>query len=109
MSGGTTIALSRSYEAGGKAFSELTIRPIRWADYMEIGEVQEAQPISGGAPGQVMIVEDTDKIRRYAEKLVDGVGAQALDQLELVDTLKVREAIIGFFADARASTGKRTP
>lgn len=107
VGGGTTIALSRRYEAGGKAFDAITLREPKFADYMAIGEIQEWQPIAG-VDRAAVLVEDTDKIRRYAERLIEG-DALRLDVLALVDTLKVRRAILDFFAAARASEGPPTP
>ena len=105
-SGGTTITLSRRYESGGKSFEAITLREPRFADYMAIGEVQEWQPIAGVDKAAVL-VEDTDKIRRYAERLIEG-DALRLDLLALIDALKVRRAILDFFAEARAPDGPPT-
>lgn len=97
----TIVKLSRSYESHGKTFDSVTLRPPKWRDYMEIGEIQEPQP---GANG-VFVVTYPERIEAYALRLSVG-GERAPDgadlmSLDLADTMRVREAIIDFFAEAR--------
>ncbi len=101
---GKSIALSRRYEAFGKAFDRIELREPTFEDLFTVGEVQEWQPVAGG-DGMMLITHD-DRIRAYAERLSG--DAAVLPQLALKDSLAVKKAILDFFAEARASTAPPT-
>lgn len=97
---GKTLALSRRYEAFGKSFDRIDLREPTFEDLFTVGEVQEWQPVSGG--GSMLLTHD-DRIRAYAERLSGADAAAILPQLTLADALKVKRAVIDFFAEARKS------
>lgn len=100
-----TVALSRRYEAHGVAYDTITLREPTFEDLFALGEVQEWQPISGGA-GLMLITHD-DRIRAYAERLA-GTNAGRLSQLGLADAMKVKRAVVDFFAEAGKSVEQPT-
>ncbi len=100
--GGKTIPLSRTYDAFGAAFAAITLREPTFEDLFALGEVQEWQPVPGGVDGQLMLITHDDRIRAYAERLA-GKDAGKLPLLALADAVKVKGAIIDFFAEARKS------
>lgn len=103
---GKTIALSRRYEAFGKALDRVELREPTFEDLFTVGEVQEWQPVPGG-DGSMLITHD-DRIRAYAERLAGADAAAVLPQLGLADALKVKRAVIDFFAEARTSIAPPT-
>ncbi|MEO3997181.1 hypothetical protein [Mesorhizobium sp. CAU 1732] len=101
-----TVPLSRTYSEAGKTLTHLVFRSPRWQDFIDLGDIEEWQPID--APGvtdpRMMLVRHHDVIARYAERcLKDPAGPADLAVLDLVDTMKVHGAIRDFFADARQS------
>lgn len=103
--GGKTITLSRRYEAFGKGFDSVTLREPTFADLFAVGEVQEWQPVLGGE-GQMLVTHD-DRIEAYIGRLAQ-LDAGALSQVALTDAIKMKRAVIDFFAEARASMSPPT-
>ncbi|QKV20241.1 hypothetical protein [Oricola thermophila] len=103
---GTTIELSRTYGEGSEPFSSLTFREPRWQDFVDLGEIEEWQPV-GGDDGthRPMVIRHHDVVAAYAERLVMPPRTAAdLQVLDLKDALSVHGVIRDFFATARAST-----
>lgn len=79
---------------------ELHFREPRWADIMEIGDPYVWTP-KPGEPGYQVATPIPDRVRAYAERLIaDGDkpgNPSLLALLGIVDTHKVRDAILGFF------------
>lgn len=103
MSGEKTVTLSQGYEAHGRTFRSLTFREPKMVDYEAIGEIAEYQPAPNGG---MMIIHHDDRVWQYRDRLLkrgEGLpGAEDLGELTLADAIAVKEAISGFFTEARA-------
>ena len=102
------VPLSRTYTETGKPFDTLSFRSPRWQDFIDLGDVEEWQPVD--APGEaegsprMMLVHHHDVVAKYAERcLKEPHSAVDLAMLELPDVLAVHRAIRDFFALARSS------
>lgn len=101
-----TIPLSRRYEAHGTAFDAIELRAPKLRDYFSIGDPVEAQP--SGADGGSIVVEYLDRIEAYRDRLVVKPSLAEILDLDLEDAMRVKEAITGFFTEARRARRART-
>lgn len=105
--GDVAVPLSRTYTETGRPFSVLGFRPPRWQDFIDLGDVEEWQPVdvdADGAPVRTMLVRHHDVVAQYAERcLKEPASAADLALLDLPDVLAVHGAIRGFFTSARSS------
>lgn len=105
-----TIKLSRRYEAHGRTFDSLTFREPKMADFEAIGEIWESQPTKEGG---VVILEHTDRIWRYRDRLIKRgeslPDAGDLGELVLKDAVAVKDTITGFFSGMRAASSAAPP
>lgn len=108
--GDLTITLSRRYGETGKPFDALTFRSPRWADFIELGDIEEWQPAGMGARDvRMVLVRHHDVVAQYAERCVKEPNSPAdLTVLDLADTIAVHEGIRDFFAKARPSRRQPT-
>ncbi|GLS29958.1 hypothetical protein SAMN04488498_104337 [Mesorhizobium albiziae] len=104
--GDATVALSRTYTETGKPVSVLQFRGPRWQDFVDLGEIEEWQPIGDQ---RMVLVRHHDVVAKYAERCVkEPSGAADLAVLDLADTIAVHEAIRDFFVSARSSRKQLT-
>ena len=84
--------------AGGAPVTRVTLRKPRYRDYMDL-----LPPVSWVSVGENAFYEQETPalLEPWIERLVD-IDPNFLPQLELEDTLALRDAVIGFFRDARA-------
>jgi len=94
------IKLSRKYAAHDKIFDRIILREPKSRDYFEIGEPLELHRAPDGSDGRYL-VEHLDRIEAYAARLPKEPTAEALVDLDLVDAMALKEAITGFFIEAR--------
>lgn len=110
MLGEKTVRLSRRYESHGRDFDSLTFRAPKMADFEEIGEISEYQPAPGGG---VMLIQHDDRIWAYRDRLLkrgEALPSSAdLAELDLADAIAVKDAITGFFTQARAKPPESPP
>jgi hypothetical protein len=99
------IKLSRRYEAHGAAFDEVHIRQPKLRDLLAIGDPIEAQPNNDGGR---MLVEYQDRIEAYASRLIQKPGYETVQDLDLADAMRIKDAILDFFSDARKSLAAPT-
>jgi hypothetical protein len=98
-----TIPLSRRYEAHGTAFNTVELRAPKLRDLFSIGEPVEFQPTSGG-----IVIEHLDRIEAYRDRLLVTPTAADIADLDLVDAMALKDAITGFFTDARKARRQPT-
>lgn len=88
-----------------KTHHELEFREPKWGDYADLGEPYVwAQSAENAELSRATPIWET--VKTYAERLlVNEDGPPVLDQLNVVDGFKVRDAIMGFFlaGDPRVS------
>lgn len=96
----TIVKLSRSYAAHGKSFDSVELREPKLRDHLAVGDPVEMHP---GPDGEGrFIVEHNDRILAYLGRLaVEGKpGREMLDDLDLVDSMALKDAIVDFFISA---------
>ncbi|MGU3417650.1 hypothetical protein [Methylobacterium sp. D54C] len=94
---------------GHRPYRQLEFREPKFRDLMELGDPYVWVPAGNEYSRRV---DDTQIIAKYAERLLveDGKAGDPLilDQLGVVDTRKVREAIVDFFQPAAAAAASST-
>lgn len=102
------VVLSRVYNETGKPFDAMAFRSPRWQDFVDLGDVEEWQPVDApgdadGAP-RMMLVRHHDVVAQYAERcLKEPNSAADLAILDLPDVFAVHRAMLDFFTAARSS------
>lgn len=92
------IELSQTYEGpNGTRFSRVTMNEPTFRDYTDLGNPTTFVAVAGGGGFEQ---EVPSVIRDWIERLYDG-DPNFLYQLSLVDSLKLRDAVIDFFRVAR--------
>ncbi len=97
------VTLARPLD-GHEVIKQVEFREPTWRDYAELGEPYVWTPRGDDSSIASPVMET---IKAYAERLIargDKVGDPLLlDRLGLVDSRKVRDALMGFFLDADPS------
>lgn len=104
----TVVPLSRKYEAHGQTFNSVTLRAPKLRDHIAIGDPVE---VHSGPDGQGrFVIEHLDRIEAYLDRLpVAGKpGRECLDDLDLVDSIAVKDAVTGFFTEAHKRRARLT-
>lgn len=96
--GDKVISLSRRYGEHGQTFDSVTLREPKLRDYLAIGEPVEIQPNGDGGR---MVVEYNDRVEGYFQRLVKVPGFEMIQDLDLVDAIAIKDAILDFFKTAR--------
>lgn len=96
----TTVSLTTPVPFAGRHVLELTFREPKMREYAQFGEPSVVTRTSDGG---LVLIENSDVIFAYARALVAPDLVGAIDHLSLRDSLAVKEAILGFFTDARAA------
>ena len=90
----TTIVLSEPItDASGKTVTSITLRKPNYVDYFEIGAPVVLVTFQGGGSFEQ---ETPSIVNAWIERLAD-CGRSVLDQLNLCDTLALRDAIVSQF------------
>lgn len=95
------VKLSRIYEAHGATFDSVTLREPKSRDYFEIGEPVEMHRDPNGGEGR-FVVEHLDRVKAYFDRLAKQPTAESLMDLDLLDSIAVKEAIKDFFLEAHS-------
>ncbi|MBB2841465.1 UNVERIFIED_ORG: hypothetical protein GGE64_005248 [Rhizobium etli] len=92
-----TVKLSRSYEAHGKTFHEVVLREPTYSQiYREnLGRPRDWQPTQHGP----MLVKYPDVVDAYLQRICISPGYECIDALNAVDSLRLEEAVAGFFLE----------
>lgn len=96
----TVVKLSRSYAAHGKTFDTVELREPKLRDHLLIGDPVEKH--SGPDGEGSYILEHNDRILAYLDRLAvpEKPGREMLNDLDLVDSMALRDAIRDFFISA---------
>jgi hypothetical protein len=100
-----TITLSDPIEGHKGPIKTITLHEPKYPVVMSLGPPVTTIRTKEGAIYQT---QDAEIIRQYAERMVDHDAAPVLHLLGMRDTLALQEAVIGFFAAARAGTEPKT-
>lgn len=95
-----TVPLKRPLDVGGgKTISAVVLREPRMREYAKLGEPVVFMP---DVNGRDVPIEMDEVIERYLTTLVVEPDMPALlKNLPLVDAIRVKEALLGFFMDCR--------
>lgn len=94
------VPLSREYTAHGTTFKEVALRAPKHADYRQLGKVIERQ--------RDVVITYPETIWLYADRLIVRPEASMIADLDLIDSIAIEEAIIGFFTDAMKLLSEQT-
>lgn len=101
-----TVTLSEPLSGiGGKKIAALNLREPRYADFMELDMPTVWVAVANGGGFQQ---ESPSALRAWVERLVD-CDPNLLVQLNLRDTLDLRDAVLGFFQEAMLIRQVKTP
>lgn len=108
MTAALTVPLSRLYPSGRRSFDSLSFRAPRWQDYLDLGEIEEWQPVDRES-GKLMLIRHHDVVAQYAERcILEPASPADLALLDLADVLAVHDAMRDFFGAARTSRKPQT-
>jgi hypothetical protein len=95
-----TIPLVKPLVGHGETYKEIVLREPAYAEIMELGE---PTAYARDDSGMVYTAEKDSVIRAYIERLVvSPKDPLLLQQCGAADTLKLRDAVHGFFQTARS-------
>jgi hypothetical protein len=78
----------------------VVMREPKAADFFELGD-----PIAFARSGDMVYSADKEAvIKAYVDRCVVEPNALLLEQLSLADAMRVRDAVVDFFSDARVKT-----
>lgn len=78
---------------------EIILREPKYRDIMQLGEPSAFARSEGG---MIYQAEKEDVVQSYIEKLMESPKDRALlEQVSLADAIQLKEAIFGFFQEAR--------
>lgn len=95
-----TISLSQPIKGhNGEQIGSVTLREPKYRDYMDLG--LPVTWVTINAEGGGFEQEAASLIGAWIERLAD-IDPNFLELLSLADSLELRDAVIGFFREARA-------
>lgn len=102
----TTVPLRTPIAGHGGPISQVVVKAPTLPQYMAIGEPFSAVP----APdGKTVVVENDAAIAAYAEVCIaEPQDRLLLAQVELVDAMAIKDAILDFFVEARQASRSPT-
>lgn len=100
------VQLSKPYDANGVKFDSIELREPTYADaFMSgIGEPRELQPVPGG----VCVMVYPERIDQYAQRLIQSPGYEYIHAISAIDSLRLQNAICGFFQEKPDVSGSGT-
>ncbi|WP_319517239.1 phage tail assembly protein [uncultured Martelella sp.] len=102
-----TVNLSKSYTVNGTTFDTIVLREPTYSDVFptNLGEPFDFQPAKGG--GVVRLIY-TDVVDEYLKRLITAPGYEFIHTLTAADSLKLQDAVCGFFTESAESIKPRT-
>jgi hypothetical protein len=98
------VTLSNPIEGHDGQIKTITLREPKYGDVMALGEPSAFARSDGG---MVFQAEKEGVVQAYIERLMTSPSDPALLlQVSLTDALKLKEAVYGFFRDARADSSE---
>ena len=99
------INLSKEYTVHKKTFSAVKFRQPKLPEFIRIGDIREVQP---NGQGGGMVVEYGEALAEYITLLCTEPGEECLADIDLCDQMKIKDAISGFFTEARRLSSAQT-
>jgi len=106
MSKKVTVKLRDPFPDHNGTTTEVVLREPRGRDYIELGE-----PFAYARADKGLLVhaENDQAIKGYLERCIEEPDCLlAMSQLSLADMMAVKDALLGFFADARLTRSAST-
>jgi len=101
----STVILNTPIEGHEGQVKHIVLRPPKYADIMMLGEPAAFARSDGG---MVYQAEKENVIQGYIERLlIEPKDPLLLIQLDLIDTLQLKDAVHDFFAAARQATSAK--
>lgn len=102
----TIVKLSRSYTVHGQTFDSVTVREPTYAEIYRsgLGRPSDWQPTQHGP----MLVRYPDVVDAYLLRCCKEPTYECIGELNAVDSLKLEEAVVGFFREKPESTTSPT-
>ena len=106
-----TIDLADPIQGHGGLVKQITLREPRYREVMKFGE-----PIARGYDGNIVYTaENIEIIKSYIaallkapdDKTTPAVDALLIEQLSIADTLRLKDAVLDFFSQARLRLEKK--
>lgn len=95
-----TVPLKRPFAGGGGMVTEVVLQEPTGGDYFLLGHPQTWVKASGG----MALVDNDQAIKAYAERLIIKPDPLlAMTQMNVLDAIAVKDAILGFFEDGTAT------
>jgi hypothetical protein len=95
-----TVDLAEPIHGHEGPIRQVVLREPRFAEVTEIGEIWQFVPAApGDERGPTPVLIDA-AVREYILRCVEKPDAALLAQLSLVDTMKLRQEVVGFFGRA---------
>lgn len=93
------VELSKEYTAHGKTFSEIVLREPTYSQIYRdgLGRPRDWQPTPHGP----MLVKYPEVVDAYLQRLCVNPGYECIDALNAVDSLRLEEAVAGFFLERK--------
>ena len=95
-----TIKLAEPLAGHGGMIHEITLKPPLARDYMELGDPNTVTRLPDGG---YYVVENNLVVREYIGRCADQ-DLLLIENASLRDAIEIRNAVLGFFAEARAKT-----
>lgn len=101
-----TVTLLDPVPFAGRNIDSLTLREPTARDY---GLYGEPAVHTRSADGSWIIVDNTEAVMGYVRACLPELERGVIDHIGLADTLRLKDAVLGFFADARAAGATTAP
>lgn len=102
MAKSIAIDLAEPLKGHGAPVKTITVAEPKGKDFYRLGD---PYVVARNPDGTLFHVENDELVRAYIEACVD-CDPLLLDQLTLGDAMAVKDAVLGFFTDARSSRTK---
>ncbi|MBY5804082.1 phage tail assembly protein [Rhizobium leguminosarum] len=95
----TIVKLSKSYTAHEKSFDAVTLREPTYSEIYRdgLGRPSEWQPTQHGP----MLVKYPEVVDAYLQRICVNPGYESIGALNAIDSLKLEEAVAGFFLERK--------
>jgi hypothetical protein len=105
----TSVKLTKAYTSGAEpvTFDQVDLREPTYNEIfvVGIGEPRELQPVPGGAAFLVY----PERVDQYLQRICVSPGYEYLHVLNAVDSLRLQNAVCGFFREEAAVSKPPTP
>jgi hypothetical protein len=95
------IELNTPIKIGGEDLAKVTLREPIARDFFDLGETGF---MTRTETGSVVYIHNEETIRLYMKRCITSPNGVDVDALSLADTMRLRDAVLGFFEAARVAS-----